>query len=61
MKARNSGELNMEDGYYLLYREGLNDEIRNLVSPNVFRIIPSVNRIFKKSFNPRRADPSDNE
>ena len=60
-KARNSGELNMEDGYYLLYREGLNDEIRTLPSNNKFRITPSINRIYKKSFNPRRADPSDNE
>lgn len=45
MKARNNGALDQTDGYYVMYKEMLNDSIRTLPANNIFRIRPSVNRI----------------
>jgi len=45
MKARNNGTLDMDDGFYLTYKEILNDAIRTLPSNNLFKIRPSLNRI----------------
>ena len=45
MKARNNGTLDLTDGYYLMYKEKLNDAVRTLPSNNMFRVRPSVNRI----------------
>lgn len=59
MKARNNGVLDMQDGYYLMYKEKLNDAIRTLPQNNTFRIRPSVNRIGNARFSPRMADVQD--
>lgn len=56
MKARNNGVLDMEDGYYKMYKEKLNDAIRTLPQNNIFRIRPSINRIGNTRFSPRQAD-----
>jgi hypothetical protein len=45
MRVRNNGTLDQNDGYYLTYKEILNDAIRTLPSNNIFRVRPSVNRI----------------
>lgn len=45
MKAKNNGTLDEDDGYYLMYKECLNDAIRTLPANNVFRVHPSTNRI----------------
>ena len=45
MKARNNGTLDQTDGYYLTFKECMNDAIRTLPGNNVFKIRPSVNRI----------------
>ena len=50
MKARNNGILDFDDGYYTLYKEGLNDSIRTLAQNNMFRIRPSINRIGNTRF-----------
>lgn len=60
MRARNNGTLDLEDGWYLMYREKLNDAIRTLPSNNVFRIRPSLNRIGNtRTSLPSRFPPSD--
>lgn len=56
MKARNNGTLDMQDGYYLMYKEKLNDAIRTLPGNNVFRVRPSINRIGNTRNLPQRAD-----
>ena len=63
MKSKNQSNaaLDMNDGFYLQFKERLGDAIRTLGSPNVFRIRPSLNRIGNTrswSRNTRRA-PSD--
>lgn len=45
MKAKNNGTLDQNDGFYVSYKERLNDAIRTLPANNVFRVRPSVNRI----------------
>lgn len=45
MKARNNGTLDMNDGFYLSYKEGLNDSIRTLPQNNKFKVRPNVNTI----------------
>ncbi len=59
MKARNNGTLDLQDGYYLMYKEKLNDAVRTLPSNNVFRIRPSVNRIGNIRFNHQKANIQD--
>ncbi len=59
MKARNNGVLDYQDGYYLLYKEGLNDSIRTLPQNNTFRIRPSTNRIGNTRTLPQKADIQD--
>ena len=59
MKVRNNGSLNLEDGYYLMYKEKMNDAIRTLPSNNVFRVRPSLNRIGNIRHIPRRAPAAD--
>lgn len=49
MKARNNGNLDMNDGYYASWKERLNDAIRTLGTPNVYRPRPSINRMSKGS------------
>jgi hypothetical protein len=44
-KAKNNGTLDYQDGYYVAYKEMLNDSIRTLPQNNAFRIRPSTNRI----------------
>jgi len=59
-KARGNGVLDQTDGYYLTYKEVLNDAIRTLPSNNVFRVQPSINRIGNtRSSLPSRRVPSD--
>lgn len=59
MKAKNNGTLDQNDGYYLMYKESLNDGIRTLPSNNLFRVRPSVNRIGNMRNMPRRASVQD--
>lgn len=59
MKARNNGTLDQNDGFYLLYKESLNDAIRTLPQNNTFRIRPAVNRIGNTRSFRRKADPQD--
>lgn len=59
MKARNNGNLDTNDGYYMSYKEGLNDAIRTLPQNNIFRIRPSVNRIGNTRNLPQRANIQD--
>ena len=56
MKSRNNGTLDLTDGYYLMYKEKLNDAVRTLPSNNMFRVRPSVNRIGNARMSSRRAD-----
>lgn len=58
MKAKNNGDLDMNDGYYLSFKERMNDAIRTLPQNNVFPIRPYINRMSKRSI-PRRADLQD--
>lgn len=48
MKIRNNGDLNMEDGYYVKFKERLNDAIRTLPQNNVFPMRPTLNRMRKR-------------
>ena len=60
MKNQSNATLDMTDGFYLQYKERLNDSIRTLVSSNVFRIRPSINRIGNtRNSLPSRYPPSD--
>jgi hypothetical protein len=45
MKDKNSGKLDMTDGYYLMFKEKLNDAIRTSRSPFVHKMAPKLNRI----------------
>ena len=56
MKARNNGELDFNDGYWISFKEGLNDAIRTLPSNNRFPMSPSVNRMHKQPLSRRVAD-----
>ena len=44
---KNSGNLDTTNGYYLQYKERLNDAIRTLPPNNKFRMMPRVNRMMK--------------
>ena len=55
MKAKNNGDLDFEDGYFLEYREKLNDAIRTLAQNNKFRQRPTINNMSKRG-NAGRAD-----
>ncbi len=55
MKAKNNGELDFTDGYFLEYREKLNDAIRTMAQNNKFRQRPTLNCMSKRG-NARRAD-----
>lgn len=59
MKSLNNGTLDENDGYYLMFKEKMNDAIRTLPSNVKFRIKPSINRIGNARFSPRRADIQD--
>ncbi len=60
-KARGNGVLDQKDGYYLTFKEILNDAVRTLPQNNIFRIRPSLNRIGNmRSSLPPLAPPSDN-
>lgn len=61
MKARNDGNLDMNDGYYLQYKERLNDAVRTLPQNNMFRIRPSVNRVGNMRSFRSRAPASNDE
>ena len=47
MKAKNDGELDMKDGYYLSFKECLNDSVRTLPQNNIFPMSPKINRMSK--------------
>jgi len=51
MKDRNKGELDRNDGYYLGYKEKLNDAIRTLAQNNKFPMRPRVNNMSKRPRN----------
>lgn len=59
MKARNNGTLDLQDGFYLSYKELLNDAIRTLPSNNVFKVRPSINRIGNRRTLPKVANLQD--
>ncbi len=59
MKARNNGNLDQTDGFYVTYKEVLNDAIRTLPGNNTFRIRPSINRIGGLRSAPARASIQD--
>jgi len=59
MKDKTNGTLDIQDGFYLQFKERLNDAIRTLPANNLFRIIPSVNRIGNTRNIPRIADIQD--
>lgn len=59
MKNQSNAVLDMQDGFYLQYKERLNDAIRTLPSNNLFRIRPSVNRIGNTRTVNRKADTQD--
>lgn len=48
MKMRNNGELKMDDGYFLSYKEKLNDAIRTLPQNNIFKTRATLNNMRKK-------------
>lgn len=48
MKSRNDGELDFEDGYFMEYREKLNDAIRTLPQNNKFPMNPKINKMSKR-------------
>ncbi len=56
MKARGNGTLDLQDGYYMMYKEKLNDAIRTLPGNNIFRIRPSINRIGNARMSTGKAD-----
>lgn len=45
MKVKNGGKLDMNDGYYLMFKEKLNDAIRTSRSNFTHRMAPNVNRV----------------
>lgn len=45
MKVKNGGKLDMADGYYLMFKEKLNDSIRNSRSNFVHKMSPKLNRV----------------
>lgn len=45
MKVKNNGKLDMTDGYYLMFKEKLNDAIRTSRSNFVHKMAPKLNRI----------------
>ena len=45
MKARNDGNLDMTDGYYISFKERLNDALRNKQSNKKTRWTPNINRV----------------
>lgn len=47
MHVRNDGELNQSDGYFLQFKEKLNDTIRTLI-PRRGKMIPRINRVQQK-------------
>lgn len=49
MKYKNEGTLDVQDGYYLQFKEKLNDAIRTLPQNNRFPMRPSVNRMNKRA------------
>lgn len=48
MKDRNKGELDRNDGYFIGYKEKLNDAIRTLPQNNVFKTRPTINSMRKR-------------
>lgn len=59
MKAKNSGDLDQNDGFYLMYKEKLNDAIRTLPQSIVFKRTPRLNRMSKRGNWGRTADLQD--
>lgn len=57
MKARNNGDLDQQDGYYMMFKEKLNDTIRTLPSNNLFKPRPNINRMIKRGVNPMQQIP----
>ena len=47
MKARNNGELDQKDGYFLMFREKMVDAIKTLPQNNRFPMRPTINRMRK--------------
>lgn len=58
MKVRNNGDLDMNDGYFMQFKEKLNDAIRTLPQNNVFPTRPNINRMYKR-LPLRKADIQD--
>jgi len=48
MKTRNNGEMDREDGFYISFRERLNDAIRTLAQNNKFKMRPTINKMSKR-------------
>jgi hypothetical protein len=48
MKARNNGNLDLQDGHYFEYKEKLNDAIRTLPQNIVFKSRPRINTMSKR-------------
>lgn len=49
MKARHDGNLDQQDGYYLAFKEDLNDAIRTLSNNHTTKITPKINRMQKRA------------
>lgn len=48
MKAKNNGDLDQNDGFYLMYKEKLNDAIRTLPNSIIFKTAPRINRMGRR-------------
>lgn len=51
MKTRNNGNLDMQDGFYMQFKEKLSDAIRTLPQNNRFPMTPKINRMSKNTRN----------
>jgi len=56
MKAKNNGTLDYADGFYIGFKEKLNDAIRTLANNNRFRMRPSLNKMYKRGNFTRKAN-----
>ncbi len=59
MKAKNAGTLDQNDGFYLMFKEKMNDAIRTLPNSIVYGNAPRINRMGKRPSGKRRADLQD--
>ena len=56
MKAKNNGVLDYADGFYIGFKEKLNDAIRTLANNNTFRMRPNINKMYKRGNFTRKAN-----